>query len=160
MVDQILDYSQNRKEPEKVVDLDKIYSTSSSDFSAEDFLEQSLTKEIEILEEQLEDSKNELAERQQLHEEQIRDLKESIQKLRGSLSNGRALGKLAKGDNLQEQRADANEKINEMKEQLREENRDNWRDKSKLKKEIRGIKSEIQKLRKRKYFMEFYNDIL
>lgn len=160
MVDQILDYSQNRKEPEKVVDLDKIYSTSSSDFSAEDFLEQSLTKEIEILEEQLEDSKNELAERQQLHEEQIRDLKESIQKLRGSLNNVRALGKLAKGDNLQEQRADANEKINEMKEQLREENRDNWRDKSKLKKEIRGIKSEIQKLRKRKYFMEFYNDIL
>lgn len=158
MVDQVLHYREIQNEPEerKTVDVDSLYSMASSGFSAEEFLEKSISKEIDILEGEIEDCKEELGKRRKLHEEQVKDLKDKAQEYRSALTNFRKLNEIAKGESLKEKKANANEKIGAIEEQLRKEERENWKDQQELKDKIRELKKEVQELKKRKNFMKVY----
>lgn len=156
MSEQVLHYSEIQDEPEvdQVVDLDSLYSLSSSEFSAEDFLEKSLSKEIEMLENQISSCRMEITERQDLHEKQAQDLEEKISEYRASLTHPHKLKRISSGEDFDEQRADMAERIGLMEEKIKQEERDNWKDKQKLKEEIRQLEKEVRKLRKRKRFMK------
>jgi len=158
MVEQVLHYKEIQDNPEEqeTADLDRIYSIANSDFSAEEFLEKSLSKEIDILKEEIENCEQELAEREKLHEEQTEDLKEKAQEYRSALTNFQKLNDIAKGDSLQEKKANTNEKIGAVEEQLREEERENWKDQQELRDKIRELRKEVQELKKRKSFMKIY----
>lgn len=162
MDNQLLHYSEIQDEPEaeQVIDVGSLYSISNSDFSAEEFLENSLSKEIGILEEQIASCREELKERERLHERQIKDLKEKAQECRSGLTNPIEMKRLAKGDNLGEQKANLSEKIGTIEERVREEERENWKDTQELKDRMRDLEMEQQKLKKRKRFMQFYADRL
>lgn len=154
-------YSEIDEEPtKKVVDLDTLYSTANSDFSAEEFLEESLSKEIDILEGQLASCREELKERKELHESQVEDLKSKAQEYRSALTSPIKMRELVTGDDLQEQKANLSEKIGAIEERIREETRENWKDRQKLKEQVRELEKEIEKMKKRKKFMQFYSQKL
>lgn len=135
------------------VDLESLYSLPDRDFSAEEFLGKSFAKEIEILENQIKDCWEELNERKKLHKEHISELKDKIWMYRGSLTNPHELKKFSEGDGFQEQRANMVERIGEIERELSEAYRSNWRDKTELRRELRELEKEKQKLNKRRNFM-------
>ncbi|MBS3787576.1 hypothetical protein KGY79_05195, partial [Candidatus Bipolaricaulota bacterium] len=82
--------------------------------------------------------------------------KDKAQEYRSALTNFQKLNEIAKGESLQEKKANANEKIGAIEEQLREEERENWKDQQKLKDKIRELRKEVEELKKRKNFMKVY----
>jgi len=162
MSEQFAHYAEVQNEPtyRTELDFDGLYSIAEKDFSAERFLEKSLSKKISVLKEQIESCEKELSEREKIHEVQIKELNDKKEEFRSALTNQMKMRKIASGETLQEQKAEVSEKIDDTEDKIREEERENWRDKQKLKDKIRDLRKEVQELKKRKNLMKVYAGIL